>query len=631
MVQNCRMSTLRIFAPLGLALTCFCVSFFLSPPAHAAHGYALWGDLKYPQGFSHFDYVNPQAPQGGDLALVSNLRTSNYDKYNPFTIKGSAPAYLSDLLFDSLLTPSLDESASAYGLLADDVQVAADGLSVTFHLNPKARFHNGKPVQAADVLHSYNTLIGPDCSPAYKTLLAGVKAAVVLNAQSIRFDLLAPDRQLPLLLGSLPIFSRDWGKGKPFAQVVLEPPIGSGPYRIGPVVFGRDITYVRDKNYWGSGLNVRVGSFNFKRISVKIYQDQTARLEALKAGEFDLMRFFSARDWARQTTGKRFSSGELVKAEFTHQLPTGFQSTVLNTRRPLLQDIRVRQALALAMDYEWMNRQLFYGAYSRVQGIFGNTDCQASGLQKNGLPYPPPHGAELALLAPYRKQLPAAVFGTGYIAPRTDTPAGLRGNLRLAQALLHAAGWRLGADNILRNAQGQKLELEYLDSGEASMRTVTPWARNLAKLGIVLSIRPTDFALYQARLQTFDFDMTTIAYGGSLNPGQEYAEIFGSRAADTPDSGNYAGVKSPVVDALVARMVAAQSKADLLPACRALDRVIAHSNYLIPQWAATSHRIVYNTQHLSRPATMPPYAPGEDWAIQTWWAKASQPQPPQSE
>jgi microcin C transport system substrate-binding protein len=314
----------------------------------------------------------------------------------------------------------------------------------------------------------------------------------------------------------------------------------------------------------------------------------------------------------------------LVKAEFASQLPTGFQSTVLNTRRPLLQDIRVRQALSLAMDFEWMNRQLFYGAYTRVQGIFGHTACQASGLQTNGLPYPPPSGAELALLAPYRTQLPAAVFGLGFVAPSTAAPGSLRGNLRQAQALLRTAGWRLGADNVLRNAQGQKLELEYLDSGEASMRTVTPWARNLAKLGIVLTIRPTDFALYQQRLQKFDFDMTTIAYGGSLNPGQEYAEIFGSQAADTPDSGNYAGVKSSAVDALVQRMVAAQSKEQLLPACRALDRVMAHSYDLVPQWSATTQRMVYNASRLKLPAYMPPYAQGEDWAMQTWWAKPRQ-------
>ncbi len=256
-----------------------------------------------------------------------------------------------------------------------------------------------------------------------------------------------------------------------------------------------------------------------------------------------------------------------------------------------------------------------------MQCISGHPDCQASALQNNRQPYPSPTGVELALLVPYRKQLPAAVFGSGYLAPRTDTPTGLRGNLRQAQALLQAAGWRLGTDHILRNAQGQKLELEYLDSGETGSRTVTPWARNLEKLGIVLKIRPTDFALYQQRLQKFDFDITTIAYGGSNNPGQEYAEIFGSKAADTEDSGNYAGVKNPAVDALVARLVAAKSKAELLPACRALDRVIAHSAYLVPQWAATSHRMVYNPRHLAYRSPMPAYAQAEDWAMQTWWVK----------
>ncbi len=619
MGQNCRMSHLRFFSLCIAALSATAAC--LPTASQAAHGYALWGNLKYPAGFAHFDYVNPQAPQGGELQLVSNSRASNFDKYNPFTIKGSAPAYLSDFIFESLLAGSMDETASAYGLLADSVQVAADGLSVTFRLNPKARFHNGQPVLAADVKHSFDTLIGPHANPAYQTVLADVKAAVVLDARRIRFDFAAPNRELPLTLGSLPIFSHDWGGGKPFDQVVLDTPIGSGPYRIGPAVFGRDITYVRDAHYWGQGLNVRRGSMNFQRITVKIYQDQTARLEALKAGEFDVMRFFSARDWARQTSGKAFSSGRLHKAEFSHRLPTGFQSTVINSRRPLLQDRRVRQALGLALDYEWMNRQLFYGAYQRVQGIFGHTACQASGWQSAGQPYPPPQGAELALLEPYRQQLPAAVFGPGFIAPRTDTPEGLRGNLRQAQALLHEAGWRLGPDHILRNAKGQKLELEYLDSGEAGSRTVTPWARNLAKLGIVLHIRPTDFALYQQRLQKFDFDLTTIAYGGSHNPGQEYAELFGSQAADTEDSGNFAGVKSPAVDALIARMVAAKSEAELLPACRALDRVMAHSHYLIPQWSAGTHRLVYNAQRLAHPKAMPPYAQGEDWVMTVWWRR----------
>ncbi|MBS0301270.1 MAG: ABC transporter substrate-binding protein, partial [Proteobacteria bacterium] len=337
-----------------------------SLPAWAAHGYALWGELKYPAGFAHFDYVNAAAPKGGEIRLVGNSRASTFDKYNPFTIKGNAPTYLAQLMFDTLLTGSLDEEGAAYGLLAEDVQVAPDRLSATFRLRRAARFHDGSPVLAADVKHSFDTLVGPYVSPAYKTLLINVAGADVLDERTVRFRFRQPNRELPLTVGGLPVFSRQWGKGKPFDQVVMDVPIGSGPYRIGPVNFGKDITYVRDANYWARELNVKRGTGNFDRVQVKIYRDNTARLEALKAGEFDLMAFYSAGDWARRVNGPKFKTGELVKGEFAHKLPTGFQSYVLNTRRPMLQDVRVRQALGLAIDFEWMNRQMFYGAYRRV-------------------------------------------------------------------------------------------------------------------------------------------------------------------------------------------------------------------------------------------------------------------------
>ena len=581
----------------------------------AAHGYALWGDLKYPAGFSQFDYVNPRAPKGGELRLVSNLRVSTFDKYNPFTIKGSAPAYLSELMFDALLTGSLDETSAGYGLLADDVSVAKDGLSATFHLRPQARFHNGDPVLALDVKHSFDTLMGPHTSPAYKSLLEDVAGLDVLDERTVRYRFKKPNRGLPLTVGGLPVFSRQWGveKGqqKSFDQVVTDIPVGSGPYKIGPVRFGKDITYVRDPHYWAKDLNVKRGTNNFERITVKIYKDNTARLEALKAGEFDLMRFFSAGDWARRVNGKRFDTGELVKREFRHRLPSGFQSYVLNTRRENFKDVRVRQALGLALDYEWMNRQMFYNAYERVNGLFGNTDCKATGV---------PGPTELALMAPWRQNLPPAAFGPMALAPRTDGDASLRANLRQAQALLKEAGWEV-RDGALRNTQGKAFEIEYLDSNEGSARVVTPWARNLEKLGIRLNFRPVDFALYQQRLQKFEFDITSLAYGGTHNPGQEYADIFGAKAADQEDSGNLSGIKNPAVDALIARMTSAATKAELLPACRALERVISHSHLLVPQWAASTHRLVYNHWRVAQPASMPPYAQGETWAIETWWAQ----------
>ena len=587
-----------------------------APVTWAAHGYALWGDMKYPPGFIHFDYVNPDAPKGGEIRLVSNLRLSTFDKYNPFTIRGAAPAYLSQLMFDSLLAGSLDEEGAGYGLLAEDVAVAPDGLSATFKLRKNARFHNGDPVLAQDVKHSYDTLIGPHTSPAYKTLLVDVAGVDVVDDRTVRYRFRQANRELPLTVGGLPVFSRKWGQGKPFNEVVMEPPIGSGPYKIGPVKFGKDITYVRDTDYWAKDLNVRRGTGNFDRINVKIYKDNTARLEALKAGEFDLMAFYSAGDWARRVNGKRFDTGELVKGEFQHKLPTGFQSYVLNTRRPLLQDVRVRQALGLAVDYEWMNRQMFYNSYQRVRGLFGNTSCAATGT---------PSAEELALMEPWRGKIPDAAFGPADEPPRTDRPhdpavGGLRENLRRAQKLLGDAGWTV-QNGTLRNAQGQPFVLEYLDSNEGGARVVTPWMRNLEKLGITLRFRPVDFALYQQRLQKFDFDVTTIAYVGTANPGQEYADLFGSQAADTEDSGNLAGVKSPAVDALLDRMVSAKTKPDYLAACHALERVITHSHVFIPQWYSGTHRMAYNAWRLQKPKVTPPYFRGEAWAIDAWWAR----------
>ncbi len=607
-VQNCRMRFWMLFGVLA--------SWLCAAPAWAAHGYALWDDLKYPAGFDHFDYVNPGAPKGGELRMVSNLRYSTFDKYNPFTMKGSPPAYLSDLLFESLLAGSMDETASGYGLLAEDVQVPADRLSATFRLRAEARFHDGSAVEAADVKHTYETLIGPHASPSYATLLQDVAGVDVIDRRTVRFRFKHPNRELPLTVGSLPIFSRAWGRGpdgkpKRFDEIVTDTPIGSGPYRIGPVAFGRDITYVRDPQYWGRDLNVNRGAHNFDRITVKIYRDNTARLEAVKAGEFDFMTVYSAGDWARRIDGKLFRQGVLVKKELEHRLPAGFQSYVLNTRRPLLRDPRVREALGLAVDHEWMNRQMFYGSYPRVTDLFGNTDCQATGM---------PGPEELALLEPWRGKVPDAVYGPMYQPPVTEGEGhSLRANLRRARQLLADAGWTY-QDGALRNARGEPMVLDYLDSKEAGARTVTPWMRNLEKLGITLRFVSVDFALYLQRLDKFDFDLITLNFAGTYNPGQEMQELFGSQRADVEGAGNYAGVKNPAVDALAGALTRAKSKAELLPVCRALDRVIMHSHYLIPQWRLSSHRFVYNQQRLAYQAPMPPYARAEEWVMSTWWS-----------
>jgi microcin C transport system substrate-binding protein len=589
-------------------------------PGWAAPGYAVWDTFKYAPGFDHFDYVNPKAPKGGELRLIAGSRVSNFDKFNPYTLKGREPSFLSDLLFESLLTGSMDEVGVGYGLLAEDVEVAGDRMSAKFRLRSEARFHNGDPVLAADVKHSYDTLVSKYSTPAMASLLADVAGCDVVDDRTVLFRFKRKDRQLPLVVGGIPIFSVKWGmengKAKPFDQVVMDIPIASGPYRIGPFRFGKDITYVRDPNYWGRNLAVRKGMDNFDRITVKIYADNTAQLEALKAGEFDLMEFFSAGDWSRRLNGPRVERGELVKFPFQHRTPDGFYSYVLNLRLPKFQDRRVRMALELALDYEWMNRQLFRGAYSRVKGVFGNTDCEATGA---------PSAAEIALMEPFRAQLPPETFGTMAVPPRTDGSHSLRENLRRAQVLLKEAGWTY-RDGALRNARGEPFTFELLDSTEArSQTTAAAWQRALQKLGITLTVHPVDYALYQERLDSFTFDMVGISYPGTHFPGSEYADIFGSKAADTQGSGNLAGIKSPAIDAILSRLTSAENRDDYLTACRALDRAIAHGHYLIPAWTTRDKRIAYSPWRLERPAVVPPYPPEGipymDWPMMVWWAR----------
>ncbi len=586
----------------------------------AAPGYSVWGDFKYPPGFTHFDYVNPQAPKGGELKMVANSRISTFDKYNPFTLKGTAPSYLADLLFESLLTGSMDEIGVGYGLLAEDVEVAPDLMSAAFRLRPQARFHNGDRVTAADVKHSYDTLISKYALPSYASLLVDVAGCDVEDDRTVRFRFKKRDRQMPLVVGGLPVFSAKWGvengKAKPFDQVVTDIPIATGPYKIGPVRPGKDVTYVRDPDYWARDLPVRRGMNNFDRITVKIYRDNTAQLEALKAGEFDLMLFYSAGDWNRRLNGPRIDRGELIKSPFEHRTPEGFYSYFLNTRLAKFSDRRVRMALELAMDYEWMNRQLFRGSYKRVKGIFGNTACEA-----NGVPSP----QEVALMEPFRAQLPAETFGPMAVPPRTDGANSLRGNLRKAQALLQEAGWTL-RDGALRNAKGEALTVELLDSTEGrSASTLASWQRALAKLGIELKFRTVDFALYQERMDSFSFEMVGISFPGTHFPGADYLDFFGSKAADTQGTMNISGIKNRAVDSILGRLTAADNKDEFLTACRALDRVIAHGHYMIPAWTSTEARMAYNAWTLERPRVVPPHPPEGvpymDWPMTVWWAR----------
>jgi microcin C transport system substrate-binding protein len=583
-----------------------------APAAWAAHAYAQFGDVKYAPGFKHFDWVNPDAPKGGEIELVPPLRITNFDKFNPFTLRGTAPPGLSALVFETLLTGTLDEPTTAYGLLAEDVAVAPDGLSVTFRLNPKARFHDGTPVTAADVKHSFDTLMSKQATPSFRVIFSDVKEAVVTGALAVRFDFRRASSELPLMVGGLPVFSRAWGAGKPFDQVISEYPVASGPYRIGRMNFGRDITYQRDPQYWARDLNVRRGMYNFDRITYKIYKDNTAQTEAFRAGEFDYIQVFSARDWARRYTGKKFDSGELVRSEWKTKNAGDFQGFLINTRRDKFKDPRVREALALAFDFEWLNRQLMYNSYTRVRGFFNASDFEAKGL---------PGPEELKLLEPLRATLPKKVLTEAVpLPPSTNAPASLRDNLLKAKALLEEAGWTY-RDGALRNAKGEPFVFEYLDGGSGGERIFVPYAQALEKLGIEGRYRRADFALIQRRLQVFDFDLFTVRLPGREAPGAELLDRYGSRSADSEGSFNLIGVKDRNVDALLASVVSSTTRPELIASLRALDRVLRHGHYTIPQWYAATFRVSYRAGKFEHPKVLPSYYGPDGWVLATWWRK----------
>ncbi|WP_410497930.1 extracellular solute-binding protein [Chitinibacter sp. S2-10] len=581
----------------------------------AAGAYSMSCTARYPDGFTSFAYVNPQAKKGGELVLPNPDRRSSFDSFNPFIIKGLPAAGLGALMFESLGTMSLDETATMYGLLASDIAVASDGLSVTFTLNPKARFNNGDSVTALDVKHSFDTLNSKLAAPQYMSQLGDVADVDVLDARTIRYRFKTPNRELPQIVGSLPVFSRKWGQEKngvtkALDKIALEAPITSGPYRIADYKIGRTITYQRRADYWGAQLPTRLGQYNFDRVTYRYYQDDVARLEAFKAGEFDFITEYSARNWARQYQGPKFRSGDIIKRELRHHNSSGMQGYVMNIRRPQFTDIRVRQALGLALDFEWLNRQLFYSQYTRLNSFYANGELAASGK---------PSEAELALLKPLVKDLPATVYSELPAPPNTNPPGSLRDNLRQARELLKQAGWTY-RDGALRNAKGELFTFEILDDGGAMARVFPPLARNLAKLGITATLRNIDFALYQRRLDAFDFDMTVLRFPDVQSPGQELLDYYGSKAADVKGSSNVIGIKNPAIDALIAHVLKAQNRQQQITAVHALDRALLAGHYIIPHWYSATHRVAWRDS-FAMPKVMPLYYQAGDWMLATWWVK----------
>ena len=582
------------------------------------HAYATFGEPKLPRGFDHFGYVNPNATKGGTLYLRNPDRRVSFDKFNSFTVRGNAPAGLSIFMFESLAVLSGDELQTMYGLLAEDIAVAPDRSWVAFRLHPKARFHNGDPVTAADVKYSFESVSGKYASPAYQSGFAGVARAVVLDERTIRFDLKDRTADTVFTIGGLPVFSPKWalgpdGKPRQFDQIVTEYPITSGPYTIAKADSGRRIEFKYNPNYWARELGVRRGMFNWDRVVYRYYRDGAVAREAFKAGEFDIYREYSARSWVRQHKGTKWDDGRIRKDPFETDVGQGLQAILLNLRRPIFQDIRVRGALDYTYDFDTLNR---LGLFKRANSVFNNSQFAAQGL---------PSPAELELLEPFRKELPAAVFGPAFRAPSTGRdPKRLRQNLLKARDLLGQAGWKLASDGRLRNAKGEAFDVEYLNPGQPG--GISDWQANLAKLGIQLKERNVDFALYGRRLDNYDFDMVTIVAGDfTLPDAASLTTAFGSKAADEPGNNNYRGVKSAAVDDLLKRMAAAKTLDELRTIAHAFDRVVMWSQWQVPDLYASAEWASY-WNRFGMPARRPMFYTLESalssfpaWALQTWW------------
>lgn len=567
------------------------------------HGLAMHGEPEYGPDFTHFDYVRPDAPKGGTLRL--SVVANGFDSFNPFDVRGVAASGINTYLYDTLMVSSDDEPFSAYGLIAESVETPEDRSYVVFNLREQARFHDGEPITADDVAFSFNTLTTKG-HPFYRSYYGDVSDVTVESSHRVRFDFgETSNRELPLILGQLPVLPAHYWADREFGNNGLTPPVGSGPYRIGAFEAGRSITYQRVEDYWARDLPVRRGRFNFDRIRYDYYLDDTVALEAFKAGNYDYRVESSAKNWATAYTGERFDNGKVVTEALPHSRPVGMQAFVFNTRRDQFSDPRVREAIGYAFDFDWANRNLFYDQYTRTDSYFENSELASSGL---------PEGDELAILEPFRDQLPEDVFNEVYTPPSTSGDNSLRDNLRTAMTLLQEAGYRIRDGKMTHGESGDVLAFEVLLFQKNFERIVLPFKANLEKLGLEVSVRLVDSNQYIQRVRRFDFDMITQVIPQSDSPGNEQRDYWHSSTVDATGSRNYAGIADPVVDQLVEKVIQAPDREGLIHRVHALDRVLLHGHYVVPQWHLAVDRIAY-WAWLERPANTPKN--GVD--VNNWW------------
>lgn len=582
------------------------VGIFALAPAYAddpkpQHGIAMHGDLKYGPDFQHYEYVNPNAPKGGQIRLGA---IGGFDSLNPFIVKGNAAGGAS-FVYDTLLTSSADEAFSEYGLLAETVRTPEDRSWVEFKLRDEARWHDGKPITADDVIYSFNILVEKG-APFFRFYYGSVERAVKIGPKTVRFDFKpGENRELPLILGQLTVLPKHYWETREFDATTLEPPLGSGPYRVKSVEANRNIVLERVKDYWGKDLPVNIGINNFDVIEFEYYRDAQVAIEAFTGGRFDFRRENSSKAWATAYDVPAVKKGLIKLEEFDHDRPAGMQGFAFNMRRDLFKDPKVREALAYAFDFEWSNKNLFYGQYKRTRSYFENSELAATGL---------PSEAELKLLEPYRGQIPDEVFTKEYNPPKSDGSGNIRSNLRTGSKLLRDAGWVIKDGVRVNEKTGKKLEFEVLLVSPLFERIVLPFAKNLEKLGVTARVRTVETAQYQRRTDTFDYDMIVGSWGQSLSPGNEQRDFWSTDAAGREGSRNATGIKSKVVDELIEKLIAAPDREALITACRALDRVLQWQHLVIPHFHAGYDRIAYWDKF-----GQPKVTPTRGTQFLTWW------------
>lgn len=563
------------------------------------HAVTIQGAPKYGPDFKNFDYVNPDAPKGGNVTLALQ---GTFDSFNPYIVKGT-PTTVS--VYESLMVRSQDEPASDYGLIAESAELPASRTWVIFNLRPEARWHDGQPITAEDVVFSFN-ILKEKGSNTYRTYYGDVVRAEVISEKKVRFVFKNGDNpELSSIIGELPILPKHYWQNHDFTKPSLEIPLGSGPYKIVSFEAGRSITVERVKDYWGQNLPVRKGTNNFDRITYRYYRDSTVMFEAFKAGEYDWRDENIARQWATGYDIPAVKDGQIIKERISHEIPKGVQALVYNIRRPLFQDIRLRQALGYLFDFEWMNKTLFWGQYQRSRSYFNNSEFASSRL---------PSAEELKILEPFRGQIPDSVFTQEFTLSVTDGTGNIRSQIRQALDLLKQAGWEIRDGKMVNQKTGQPLSFEILFNDQTYERIVASFVENLKKIGIDVNVRVIDPSQYQKRMEDFDFDMITDIFPQSLSPGNEQRDFWGSASADEAGSENTIGIKNKAIDQLIELIINAPDRQNLITRTHALDRVLLHNYFIIPEWYLSYHRIAYWNM-FGHPTITPKYAIGFD----AWW------------